>query len=202
MKTSLTSFVLALILFLPVSSLNAQDRKVDFNSNQGEFEINAGYGIATLPDFINIFSSVLGAALVPGAVERIDGKGLGNYFIQLNYYLTDRMAVGLEMSYAQYQTTFIMNSGGSNAYQSKYITPMILGKYNWLNRPSFKMYSSAAAGLSLYTGVGETSGNSKESHLGFQLTPIGIRAGNKVAFFAELGFGYQGMVAGGISVKF
>jgi hypothetical protein len=40
------------------------------------------------------------------------------------------------------------------------------------------------------------------SHFSGQITPIGFRRGEAVAWFVEFGFGYKGLVSGGLSVKF
>ena len=44
--------------------------------------------------------------------------------------------------------------------------------------------------------------NYKDVHWTAQVTPIGMRFGDEVAGFLEFGFGYKGLISGGLSVRF
>ncbi|AXT62568.1 hypothetical protein D1816_20120 [Aquimarina sp. AD10] len=71
--------------------------------------------------------------------------------------------------------------------------------YRYISTQYFQMYSGF--------GVGYTFGNEKPTedninHFNCQLTGAGIRVGSTLAGFAELGFGYKGVINFGISLRF
>jgi hypothetical protein len=39
------------------------------------------------------------------------------------------------------------------------------------------------------------------SYFAYQFTPLGVRTGQKVAFWAELGYGYKGLLNAGVSIR-
>jgi len=44
--------------------------------------------------------------------------------------------------------------------------------------------------------------NYSDVHWTAQVTPLGLRFGEEIAGFLEFGFGYKGLICGGISVRF
>jgi hypothetical protein len=38
--------------------------------------------------------------------------------------------------------------------------------------------------------------------LAYQITPFGIRTGQKLGFWAEIGYGFKGLLNAGLSLKF
>jgi hypothetical protein len=56
----------------------------------------------------------------------------------------------------------------------------------------------------MYSGVGLAYFTSDEynTNLSFQVNALGFRVGKKLAAYAELGFGYRGMINVGASLQF
>lgn len=170
--------------------------------NKGKVEVYGGYGIATAQDIISGLSNMLAGALVPGLVKRVDTDGMGAVFGGVDYYLSDRGAVGLQINYASYDQTYSTTGGSDVKIKTTYFTPMIHGKYNWLNKQYFQIYSAAAVGGS-FIGAKDKDNKKDNRFTGsFQISPIGLRAGSTIAVFAEAGFGFQGIISGGISFRF
>lgn len=192
------------ILLIAVSfSVNAQTTTTEpYIGQKGKIEIDAGYGIITAQDIITGVSTVVSSALLAHAVERVDGKGFGALFVNLDYYVGDKTAVGIQLNYAHYQTNYKMSSGNIESLKTKYFSPMLHTKYNWVNKPILNIYSAAAVGATFYTSKNEAGEKKNITSFAFQASPIGLRVGNKVAFFAELGFGFQGLISGGLSLRF
>ncbi len=77
--------------------------------------------------------------------------------------------------------------------------------------PTFTYMENATVSLYAVTGLGgvfifdrrnPATNEKRTPFVTLQLTPIGIRYGRKVGAFAELGYGYKGIVNFGISTKF
>lgn len=76
--------------------------------------------------------------------------------------------------------------------------------YRYINR-FLQLYSGVAAGVSAgksspKSGTGGDSFSSTD--FAFQVNALGLRVGHNFGAFAELGFGYNGIVSLGVSAKF
>lgn len=191
---------LVLLLFaLPLVTLSQSGS--DFDS-KGKTEFHVGYGLLTAPDLINGFSNLFTGALLPGMVERIDSKGFGTVFGGIDYYLGNRFALGIQYDYASFENQYEMQNESNASLKNRYHTIMVRGKGIWVNKPQFQLYSAFSAGPSFVHAENDKKETKDNVTFAFQGSPVGIRVGNHFAFFLEAGFGYQGMVSGGLSARF
>ena len=84
-------------------------------------------------------------------------------------------------------------------------------KFNWLRRNNWGLYSKVGVGYTRaeFKTTGEdsngtyTKDSSGDNFFNFQASLVGVEAGNRsVRGFAELGFGEQGVIHGGIRFRF
>ncbi len=64
-----------------------------------------------------------------------------------------------------------------------------------------QLYSGLSAGISVFTQSDSSQSGSK-TIFAFQVNAIGLRVGHKFGGFFELGFGFDGIINAGLSVKF
>lgn len=187
--------VLAFFLFFSVVSYGQTD-------NKGKTEIYGGYGIANAQDIITGLSNMLAVTLLPGMVKRVDISGGGAVFGGVDYYVSDRTAVGLQVNYASYDQTYQMSNESTSKMSTKYTTFMAHSKINWVNKTSFQVYTAVAGGISAISGKNQDDEKKTRASVAFQISPVGVRIGNNIAFFGEFGVGFQGILSGGLSVRF
>ena len=76
--------------------------------------------------------------------------------------------------------------------------------YEWLSQSAFRLYSHVGVGalVEYYTPSWEDSYN--RTHIGFQVSPIGIEADltRNIGVFAEVGYGIQGIAKAGLRIGF
>lgn len=89
------------------------------------------------------------------------------------------------------------------AAKSTYNTVAILanGQYNYIVKPRFDLYSRLGAGICNFNQTGG-NGDVSDNLFAFQVTAIGIRAGGVFNTFVEAGFGYEGLIHAGFSLRF
>ena len=84
-------------------------------------------------------------------------------------------------------------------------------KWNYFGALTIHLYGGIAGGITnVTTTVTGASGDntaqpgdeSKATKIAYQLTPIGISVGKGFGVFAEVGYGYLGIVNGGIRITF
>ena len=102
--------------------------------------------------------------------------------------------------------TFPSASTGSYTVSNKTVAMELY--YIYLFRKYIELYTFAGVGPTSSTEQNTLSGSfgssrQSESKAGLkgQYTPIGIRAGGRLGAYAELGYGYKGLVNLGISFK-
>ncbi len=72
--------------------------------------------------------------------------------------------------------------------------------FRYFQREKFTLYSSAAVGLTFLTE--EVNGSAeKRNYFDAHVSLIGFRYGQKLAAFAELGFGFKGLINFGVNLK-
>lgn len=188
--------VLAVLPFLSFAQYDS-----DFES-KGKVEIHVGYGLLTAPDIITAFSDIFTTALLPGMIEKAESKGFGTFFGGAEYYINNHFTAGLQYSHAAYEHTYNMADQSVARMNTQYHTVMVSGKGIWFNQSLFQIYSALAVGPTFTKAENELGDTKTNTAFAFHISPVGIRIGNHIAFFAEAGFGYQGLISAGVSVRF
>jgi hypothetical protein len=83
-------------------------------------------------------------------------------------------------------------------YSALTISPEI--DFRYVRKEEFTMYSSVAAGLTFFSEEIDRS-SEKNTHGDFHLSLIGLRYGKNIGAFAELGFGFKGLLNFGINLR-
>lgn len=185
----------AFFLFFSIISYGQTD-------NKGKTEIYGGYGIATAQDIITGLSNILAGALLPRMVKRIDVNGGGAIFGGVDYCISNRTTLGLQANYASYDQTYKMSDGSTSTMNTKYATFMLHSRISWVNKPSFQVYSALSGGIAAVSGKTRNDDKKTRTTAAFQISPVGVRVGNNIAFFGEFGMGFQGILSGGLSLRF
>lgn len=203
MKKTVLMIALAATLFS--SPIHAQYTKDDF---QRYHEADVTYGFVTVPQFVLIFATAFGTAFTGGLwkVDNIFTTGSigGEYYYNLNPHVglggigTFEMFGGDAMS----KNTSTGEYEYSGDFHGTFISVMPAAKLGWFSRQHFQMYSKLAAGAMFY----DTAANeplSKKFTFAAQVSPICLSAGGGHLWGKlELGFGMQGLIAGGLCWRF
>jgi len=188
---------LSLILLLVITSIRSS---AQFSANT--VELSGGYGILSATQILQRVSH--------DTYRNDNNADNGVEFVSVKYFVSKRLALGLNVSYQTESGKFV-----DYYYTSPYnyyfydvswltISPEFL--YLYVNQKNFACYTYIGIGY-VVTKEKDTDGRgfaSNKPNVGVngQICPIGFRFGEKVAFFAELGFGYKGVVNAGLSIKF
>lgn len=182
------------------------------NTKKRSVEIRAGYGVLTAPNVFEGIGTGLAESTVSSGYTSVDLSGSGAFMASVIFSPDSRISFGLDVIYDKSKVAFIYDPLQNPTYlkentETSYLSFLGRLDYKYINKPGFKLYSSLAAGVAIRNAENITASNAalntSSSKLGgsFQLTPLGISAGNKIAFWAELGMGFRGTFSAGISVK-
>jgi len=178
------------IIFL-LSGFGAQAQE-----NTSPNELESAYGIFPAMEIKKVAGDFYRQGIAPKAVDKITGTG--NAVISYNRAVKERFYLGASLFYDKATVSY------SDIQETRdwYVLGLLLNaKYNYVFDARFHMYSGLSAG---YAGSWTTKAGVKDHRdaIAFQVRAIGLRFGAMVGVFAELGFGYEGILKAGVSVHF
>lgn len=197
-KTSnrLKHFLLILVtvlLLLPTATMAQEKEAV---SNPGD--LRGGIGVLSAP----LIATAIGKAIIGSLAGYTRGDIKSGGAFSLSYLLPSKsnLSFGVDLVYQATETTYETSGGVQKAGDDTWFTVMPRLDYRYINKPNFQLYSNLSAGITMLTSKLDGEKDSG-SAFGFHISPLGIRAGDKVAFFGELGFGFRGLLHAGLAVK-
>lgn len=159
-------------------------------------EIELAYGVGTAPEIPDAVSrSFFDADKNHTPIDNI--AGTGGFAIAYNRFVTKRLSLGLTGVYTKNTITYKVPAA---RLDWAIFTVLANVKYNYVYDPLFHLYSGVSAGISMSNVIGAGTGNNQV--LAYHLRLIGARLGAKFGAFAELGFGYEGILKAGVSLHF
>ncbi|MCU0394917.1 MAG: hypothetical protein MUF29_03350 [Chitinophagaceae bacterium] len=175
-------------------------------SGKRALELKLGYGIAPVQNMNDDFSTSLVPDLADPGYVSLKKDGSGMFSAGLRYQTASRFGFGLDMVYGKTTTEYVYNTTLiSKTVESQWFTLMARASYtyylNEINLPHVELYGAVAAGSSFRDARNEDGKTLNSSHLAYQITPLGVRSGRKIAIWAELGYGFKGLVNAGLSWK-
>ena len=199
-KISYILFVVALMATPTISSAQATEyEKFDFNSHQVSF----GYGFGSANQLRDKYKDISNTGHI------YDGnKSWGSVNLTYVYRHSDLITFGMGYTYTGLKRDIYNNTGklmGDNNIDIHVIMPEF--KCDWFKRGIITLYSRGSAGISIariednFPATMEKSTNT-EVDFAYQISPIGIEIGNAFAFYAEVGYGYNGIVEAGFRYSF
>jgi hypothetical protein len=210
-------FTLLLLFHLPVYAQL---------SNLGTNEFSAGAGVLSYDQFAGLLGQ---QTMASGIISTPDKMTLAS-FLTYRHYFSKSVAIGVtmgvdnqsgELSYGKEGINGVF--GQSGRYNREVYTGAAELLLDYHSEYHYKTYGYLGAGFTStritfsffdniphqerFYGTSSSAFLHKNttidfSHYNFQVTPLGIRRGDAIAGFIEFGFGYKGMVHGGLSIKF
>lgn len=190
-----------LLIVLAITSTSAQDRSP-------VVEVNAGIGVLTAPEMIEAISTAVIDQIVSPNITSLDITNGGVAYIgTVSFFPNGRFGVGADFVYdrtdmqANYSDPWVQPQTTSVTYAS------LLARLDirYIKSGFVRLYSSGALGVSMRTAERTDPlpvEKDQSTGFGLQLTPIGIRIGRRLGAWAELGFGFRGLLSGGVSYQF
>ena len=170
-------------------------------------QIRGWAGPAGMSGFVSMPSAMTGAAFITyrrSITHKLSlgfTAGLDNESGDLSYGNPEQNATGLE--------------GTTGHYIVRSYTLATEALFAYIKKGRFMFYGYGGAGATIFkdnytlyygngTPVTLPSNPYTYSHTYFnmQVSPIGIRFGGNIAGFVEMGFGYKGLISGGLSARF
>lgn len=137
------------------------------------------------------------------------GDIIGHYGLGYKYHVNSKFNAGVDVSFQNSTVKYELTHPSEETQEGKRKFNMLLimptAELKYLDRTKVKLYGNVALGVGFltYKETVERGGSDYDDSItsfAFQFNPIGIRVGQKIAGFAEFGFGYKGFVSLGVSM--
>lgn len=169
------------------------------NSYSQKNQISAGYGIASSNQILDVFENIFSNVLFPSG-NLSETSSMGEFRLAYAYTPKERWRFGTALSYSQ--TDFDVSNNGVKIGEqvNSYFTIAGETSYSFLKKEKLNLYSLLGAGATIATAKQTTTNataDSQDTFFNFQVTPFGISYGKQWGGFAEVGFGYRGVLSFG-----
>lgn len=156
-------------------------------------QVYGGYGAGTAVQLFGDFADAFINDIT--GEEQVESGSNGVFFAGYRTYLSKKFEIGGLITYENYESTYIDQTNGVEKEDDLAILGMMVeGKYNYLMKSKWKLYSAGMAGVGFGAGSGGGVG------LAFHVDAIGFSYGNKVNAFLNLGAGFKGLVNLGVQI--
>lgn len=170
-----------------------------------EHQISAGMGLGStvqiLDAFLEIGSGFSSVFFVSSYLDKTENKG--EFRLAYAYTPKERWSYGAALSYNQSKFNVINREEIIGDQLNNFYTLAAETSYTFLKKDRVNLYALLGAGAS-FGKVKQTKyataevSRSQGTIFNFQITPIGVRYGKRWGGFAEVGFGYRGVLSFGI----
>lgn len=168
----------------------------------GKHEIQIGAGLyaneAVIPNMVENFVRVLFGSSARDVEPNIMP------YLSYRYKLKPKCSLGITTGYRSRTYDKVHDQSGTYGYKTKSAVMAFECVFHHYHKPNMAVYSLAGLG-SYFTedrSILYPDQTYSDGAMTFQATPLGLRIGRTVGVFAELGFGYKGILNLGISGKF
>lgn len=191
-------FLLSMLFIFCLSGINAQYKKN---------EIELGIGLWNLNEIINTATDII-ISSVPQQAEMANGNSLGSIHVGYKYRPFERLGVGGLFAFDYAYADAMLHDQKIGKFVKHHYTLAAEVDYIYLNFEKFKMYALGGVGGTIYNlnYLDDVNSNENDSnnipYFTFQITPIGIKYGERFGGFLEVGFGYRGILNAGVFVRF
>lgn len=189
--------LLVTVVFIGTISAQEQEKKHEFY---------AGFGLVSTSSVLDVFSDMLATSLTAGTYVKNNTTWSGNIHAGYKYLPSKHTAVGLTYTYTKSTGDVSYSGSKAGTIDNLYHTIAAEFDYRYISRPMFKLYSSVGAGVTInnetYKPASGDNEKNNQAHFNFQVSPIGVKVGNSIGFFAEAGFGYKGIISAGLFASF
>lgn len=196
--------VLICILFFGSSSF-AQKRFVEDFKPSGELKL--GLSLFTtqeiaLKDGTAFTVGIPSVISADGSEPNRDVRSPGTYFLGGSGYLSEHWSIGLLLFYGEYEVNTSYSNGNVFSYTNRYFGGMARTDFRWLSSALWQLYSGAGIGITAVQSQSFDGDYADQTTFATEVTAIGVRYGDVLGIFAELGYGNLGILAVGINYKF
>jgi len=193
------------VLLLSIIILNSNSQ--DLGRSKLQNEIYGGYGFGSAQEISSVYSDVITPIITIGTLYTETMSPVGPVSLGYRRSFSKNFTLAIAGNYVAFNKQFKKSSDNSvvGTVKNTFYSFIARGDYYYVTGEYFQMYSGVGVGFTYahdnYLDSSNASGQGK-MYSAFQVNAVGIRVGKNFGVFAELGYGFEGIINAGISLKF
>lgn len=172
-------------------------------AQEAKHEFQVGYGPFTRHQFFGDLIRFSGSTIFQYPLSSLSfGRSIA---FSYHYQPRRRVAFGGNASFGVNNADENRNWFETGDYKSNHLVVSFETQIFYLQKPTFTLYSLVGAGGLFLWKKDQTYTTGRNETYAWptgQITPVGVRVGKGLGIFAELGYGYKGLVNVGFSGRF
>jgi hypothetical protein len=170
-------------------------------------EIAIHFGVISSDQVIDILEDPAAVVLPAGAYAKVGQTFSAVPFLTYRRWVSRGLAFGATAGTFSSSGALVPEGGEviAGEFRERNYVGAVEVEVRWLTRRALTLYSGAGFGVKVRRGTymdGLDADTETKVLPAFHLNAVGLRLGRKVAFFAELGIGYKGLLAVGLNGQF
>jgi hypothetical protein len=202
-----------LFIMVCVFGLTAACNTLLAQDSPNEFYLGYGPGAASFQSFDEASNSFLDgvfSGIFTGESSNQTSTSIGIFSFGYNRFISKKIKLGFNANYTSINNGIEYSKNGAVVRHIKwsddFLSFMLRADFHYVKKENLSMYSGLAVGVSFITskeGAGaEGLSIPANTAFAFQINGFGIRVGKGFGFFAEVGFGYLGILNAGFNIRF
>jgi len=175
-------------------------------SDYRKHQIEGGVGIWNTNEVINSFSDMIISSVNMGDTKMKDDMSYASWHLAYRYYASKKLGLGLFMAYDHATSDAVRTDAVIGKFYKRHLTAALEAEFGYLRTDFISLYGLAGVGGTRYglefKPSDGTTDSEAEYFVNYQFTPLGIRLGSTFGFYAEIGFGYRGVINAGLFAQF
>ncbi|MBP1770087.1 MAG: hypothetical protein H6P96_705 [Candidatus Aminicenantes bacterium] len=170
-----------------------------------QHDVSVSCGFLSIDQMADLLGNALTIVLTLGTYKKDNLEYSAVPFLTYHYSANGKFGFGAAIGgYASSGELQILDSLVGEFKEQNYVVAAELD-YHWVMQPGFQLYSGAGFGVRYRHGTyrdAEVTDTDNKVLPTFHLNALGVRFGNKIGFFGEIGAGYKGLISVGLNAQF
>ncbi len=167
--------------------------------------VYAGIGTLSLPEVAHKFLDIWITALSAGYTTSETRNSMPAVTIGYQMHSSERFTFGASITYEVLKTDIVYGARNAGTNQVSFFSPMAEMRFEYISNETFGMYFEYGIGACFLTNSAkydQTDDSSSKTIISAQVTPIGLRFGNKFRVHLGMGVGMKGLFTGAVGMRF
>lgn len=195
-----------LLLMVMLFSLSFEGKADDWTDLQ--HEVSLGYGGLPVVDLLSYYEDYFNPPASSASLYNDKGK-FGAFNVSYLFYPDENWGIGLTYSYTNSDKRIVDKGKIAGDFYNSFHSICPSFKYNWYSYNFLTLYSRLNVGVAIATSkvTSAIPKNQSERETAtkaffmYQVSPVGIEVGRRVAAFVEVGFGHMGTAMAGLRYR-
>lgn len=203
------NIILKLVIFIMMGCINVIGQSQESQSFSGRGEIILSYGVKSSNFETGPYERLITREIFIGNVSFKNKKTTEVFRFTAKGDIDTKQTVGISVAFEENKKEVYRLNQLIGSLNTLHFILAFDWEYHFIKTNWIRMYVGASFGVGYFLSGFQPAPRSRETDqpiyqtvFSYQVTPLGIRLGTTIAIITEFGYGYKGIINGGLSYSF